>query len=131
VHRHAATTDRRSPLFHFYNERNRLLTLARCAPLWVAPVQLFRFVLTTGSLAAGRMLRRSVPDDANFRLGLRLRVLAGALAMLPGQYRQRRRPVQPGRRPVEPGRRSVALTRRPVEPDAGPAQSAQPPVGSR
>jgi GT2 family glycosyltransferase len=94
VHRHAATTDRRSELFHFYNERNRLLTLIRCAPLWVAPAQIVKFILTTGSLTAARLLRRPVPDHPNFRLGLRLRVLGGVAAMLPGQYRQRRRPVR-------------------------------------
>lgn len=121
VHRHAATTDRRSALFHFYNERNRLLTLARCAPLWVAPVQLLRFVLTTGSLAASRALGRSVPDDANFRLGLRLRVLAAALKMLPGQYRHRRRSVELGRRPAGLGRGQDDRVGQTGEPVGSPA----------
>ena len=89
-HRHAATSDKRSELFHFHNERNRLLTLIRCAPLLVAPSQYARFALTTASLTARRLLLRSVPDDANFRLGLRLRVLAAVLRMATGQYRQRR-----------------------------------------
>ena len=91
LHRHAATTDRRSALFHYHNERNRLLTLIRCAPPAVAPTQFVRFLLTTGSLTASRLLRRQVPDDPNFRLGLRLRVLRDALRMAPGQYLHRRR----------------------------------------
>ncbi len=93
-HRHAATSDRRSEMFHFYNERNRLLTLIRCAPPLVAPVQFVRFLLTTASITvrimAGRLLRRSVPDEPNFRLHLRLRVAAAVLLMAPGQYRRRR-----------------------------------------
>jgi GT2 family glycosyltransferase len=120
VHRHAATTDRRSPMFHFYNERNRLLTLMRCAPVWVAPTQVMRFLLTTGSLAVGRLLRRPVPDEANFRLGLRLRVLGAALSMLPGQYRQRRRPAKLGRRPVQDRRRTVTVVRRSSAPSRRP-----------
>lgn len=93
VHRHGATSDQRSDLFHFYNERNRLLTLIRCAPVLVAPVQLVRFLLTTASLTVARLLRRQVSDAANFRLSLRLRVAAAVLRMAPGQYRRRRRQV--------------------------------------
>lgn len=93
VHRHGATADQRSALFHFYNERNRLLTLIRCAPPVVAPVQFARFLLTTASLTISRLLRRQVPDAANFRFGLRLRVAVDVLRMAPGQYRQRRRRV--------------------------------------
>ena len=93
VHRHGATADQRSALFHFYNERNRLLTLIRCAPPVVAPVQFARFLLTTVSLTVSRLLRRQVPNAANFRFGLRLRVAADVLRMAPGQYRQRRRRV--------------------------------------
>lgn len=96
LHRHAATSDKRSESFHFYNERNRLLTLMRCAPLAVAPTQLARFVLTTGSLLVGRMRGRPIPDEPNFGLRLRLRVIAAAIAMAPGQYRRRRRPVTAG-----------------------------------
>lgn len=96
LHRHAATSDRRSELFHFHNERNRLLTLIRCAPLPVAPAQLLRFALTTASLTVGRALRRPIPDAANFRLRLRLRVLAATLRMAPAQYRQRRPRIRTG-----------------------------------
>jgi len=100
VHRHAATTDRRSALFHYYNERNRLLMLIRCAPLSVAPTQFARFLLTTASLTMSRALRRPVPDEPNFRLGLRLRAVRDAARMAPGQYRRRRRPVVVRRQPV-------------------------------
>lgn len=96
THRHAATSDKRSVLFHFYNERNRLLTLIRCAPAGVAPRQLLRFGLTTGSLALSGILRRAVPDEPNFDIRLRLRVLAAVLRMLPMEYR-RRRPALTGR----------------------------------
>ncbi len=108
-HRHAATSDRRSELFHFYNERNRLLTLARCAPLTVAPRQLVRFGITTVSLSVSRALRRPVPDHPNFRLALRLRVIVSALRMAPGQYRQRR-PSMARARPVRTLRRQQGST---------------------
>jgi GT2 family glycosyltransferase len=90
VHRHAATSDRRSELFHFHNERNRLFTLLRCAPCSVAATQISRFALTTGSLALARALRRPIPDEQNFRVRLRLRVLAAALRRVPGAAVRRR-----------------------------------------
>lgn len=90
VHRHAATTNRRSELFHYYNERNRLLTLVRCAPLRVAGGQFARFLLTTGSLAAKRMAGRTVPDVPNFQFALRRRVVIDAARMAPGQLARRR-----------------------------------------
>ncbi|MBM9467719.1 glycosyltransferase family 2 protein [Nakamurella leprariae] len=83
MHRHAATSNRRSALFHFHNERNRLWTLLRCAPTWVFAVAVARFAVTTGSLAGKRLLRRPVPDAANFRIRLRLRVLAAVLRQVP------------------------------------------------
>ena len=113
VHRHAATSDRRSELFHFYNERNRLLTLIRCAPPAIAPAQLLRFAVTTASLAAKKALGHAVPDEPNFRLGLRLRVLGAVLGMAPGQYRQRRPAV---------GRSRLSATHR-----AGPRPSVRRP----
>lgn len=90
VHRHAATTDRRSELFHYYNERNRLLTLARCAPLRVAAGQAARFLLTTASLAAQRLAGRPVRDVPNFQLALRRRVVIDAARMAPRQLARRR-----------------------------------------
>ena len=94
VHRHGATADQRSELFHFYNERNRLLTLIRCAPCLVAPAQFLRFLLTTASLTTSRLLGRPVPAAANFRLRLRFRVAVDVFRMAPGQYRQRRAKVR-------------------------------------
>lgn len=90
VHRHAATSNRRSELFHFHNERNRLLTLLRCAPASIASAQLLRFALTTGSLAAGRLLGRSIPDEQNFRVRLRLRILVAVLRLAPQTVLRRR-----------------------------------------
>lgn len=90
-HRHSASADQSSALFSFHNERNRLLTLARCAPLPFAAAQVARFVLTTGSLAATRALRRPLPPAPHFRTGLRLRVLGSYGRLLPWALRGRRR----------------------------------------
>ena len=89
THRHAASTDRRSPMFAFYNERNRLLMLLRCAPAGFVLRQLVRFVLTTASLAMRRLLRQRVPAEPVFRVALRLRILAAVLRMAPRALRQR------------------------------------------
>ena len=109
VHRHAATSDRRSELFHFHNERNRPLTLLRCAPSRVAATQITRFTLTTGSLALAGALSRPIPDQQNFRVGLRLRVLAAVLRQLPGAV-LRRQGTRAGRRAVA----SAAMARTPA-----------------
>ena len=90
THRHAATSDRHSELFHFHNERNRPLTLLRCAPSRVAATQITRFTLTTGSLALAGALSRPIPDQQNFRVRLRLRVLAAVLREDPGAVTHRR-----------------------------------------
>lgn len=89
-HAHSASTDQTSALFSFHNERNRLLTLTRCAPLPFAVGQLARFGLTTASLAAKRALRRPLPPAPHFRTGLRLRVLASYVRLLPWALRGRR-----------------------------------------
>jgi GT2 family glycosyltransferase len=99
THRHAASTDRRSPTFAFYNERNRLLMLLRCAPGGFVLRQLGRFVLTTSSLAMRRLLGQRIPPDPVFRVALRLRVLAAVLRMAPRALRQR---VEIGRAAVIP-----------------------------
>ncbi|PXY19829.1 glycosyl transferase [Prauserella coralliicola] len=78
-HRHGASTRPGSPLFHRWNERNRLLMLVRCAPAIVAARELARFAAITALLP----LRRDVPSAANFRTGLRCRVLAEVAARLP------------------------------------------------
>jgi len=88
-HEHSASTDQASALFAFHNERNRLLMLARCAPSRDALRCWARFALTTASLARTRALhpRRTVPH--HFRIGLRLRVAASALRLLPWALRTR------------------------------------------
>lgn len=86
-HRHGASTNPGSRPFHRWNERNRLLTLLRCAPLGAAVRELARFTAITALLP----VRRNVPDAANFEVPLRLRVLLEVLARLPGTLVERRR----------------------------------------
>jgi GT2 family glycosyltransferase len=90
LHHHAASTDRRSATFAFYNERNRLLMLVRCAPATFAVRQVARFCLTSASLVLRRALGQHLPADPVFRLRLRLRVLAGVARLTPWALRQRR-----------------------------------------
>ena len=90
-HLHAASSDSQSEMFAFHNERNRLLTLLRDAPLGFAASKIARFALTTASLAGKRLIGRAVPDDQVFRSVLRLRVLAAVLSWLPVTLRKRRR----------------------------------------
>lgn len=84
-HRHGASTRPGSALFHRWNERNRLLMLLRCAPASVAVRELARFVVITALLP----VRRDVPDAANFRVGLRLRVFGEVLLRMPVTVVQR------------------------------------------
>jgi GT2 family glycosyltransferase len=88
-HRHAASSDVRSEMFAFHNERNRLLTLVRNAPWRVVARGSGRFLLTTASLAAKRAIGRRLPPDPVFQPGLRLRVLGATVAALPGATRAR------------------------------------------
>jgi GT2 family glycosyltransferase len=90
-HRHAATSDRDSPLFAFHNERNRLLLVARCAPAGPAAAAWGRFCLTTASLAVRHARRLRGADAHNLRVPLRLRVLASAVRLLPWALHSRRR----------------------------------------
>jgi GT2 family glycosyltransferase len=87
-HEHSASADQRSALFAFHNERNRLLMLARCAPLRQALSCWGRFALTTASLTIQQLLRRRPPGH-HFRPGLRLHVAASALGLLPWALRTR------------------------------------------
>lgn len=89
-HLHGASSNHGSPLFHRWNERNRLLMLLRCAPAGVAVRELARFAAVTVLLPVRRVLRRPVPDAANFRCGLRLRVLGEVASRLPTTLRTRR-----------------------------------------
>lgn len=90
-HRHAASSDVRSRAFAFYNERNRLLMLLRCAPGPECARWWLRYLVTTGSVGLRRALRRPVPADHRFRLGLRLHAFAAALRLLPWALVARRR----------------------------------------
>ncbi|SFQ20358.1 hypothetical protein SAMN05421810_105161 [Amycolatopsis arida] len=106
-HLHGASTRPGSTGFHRWNERNRLLMLLRCAPAEVALRELARFAAITAALPLRRTLprtpRRAVPDAANFRVGLRCRVLVEVLGRLPASLRQRRaigRRATAGRRAV-------------------------------
>ncbi|WP_246019446.1 glycosyltransferase family 2 protein [Saccharothrix australiensis] len=83
-HRHGASTEPGSPRFHRWNERNRLLMLLRCAPARVALTQLARFAALTAVLPT-----RRGPKPANFRVPLRLRVLAEVVVRLPSTAAQR------------------------------------------
>jgi GT2 family glycosyltransferase len=82
-HRHGATSTLGSPLFHHWNERNRLLMLLRCAPAGIACRELARFAALTAKFAVR-------PGTApNHRFPVRLRVLAAVAAMLPATLAQR------------------------------------------
>ncbi|MEU8637886.1 glycosyltransferase family 2 protein [Amycolatopsis sp. NPDC048633] len=85
-HAHGVSTELGSALFHRWNERNRLLMLLRCAPRGVAVNQLLRFAVLTAVLP----LRPGRPRAANFRFGLRCRVLAEVVARLPATLAARR-----------------------------------------
>jgi GT2 family glycosyltransferase len=89
-HRHSATADQTSAMFAYWNERNRLLMHVRCAPPRAAAAVWWRFLLTTASLAARRLGGGPAPPAHQQRIGLRLRVLAGALRLLPWALRTRR-----------------------------------------
>jgi GT2 family glycosyltransferase len=78
VHRHGASSRLGSSKFHHWNERNRLLMLVRCAPLLVTLEQLARFVAITAMAPF-----RKPASGANFRLSLRLAVLADVAWRLP------------------------------------------------
>lgn len=89
-HLHAASTGLGSARFHLWNERNRLLTLARCAPAPVAVRQWSRFACLTLVLPWRRLrVPDPVPRAANFRFRLRSRALAGAVIRLPAALRAR------------------------------------------
>lgn len=91
VHRHSATVGQSSVGFHRYNERNRLFTLVRCAPMTVFVRQTIRFFLTTANFAGKKVMRRRVPDSANFSLRLRISVLGELTRSLPRLLQERRR----------------------------------------
>ena len=90
-HVHSASSDKASSLFAFYNERNRLLTLARNSSGRRATTAAVRSLLITASYArrdvVSRLLRRRSPS---FRIvGVRLRAFASFLRLLPGTLQLR------------------------------------------
>lgn len=97
-----ASTRPGSARFHRWNERNRLIMLVRCAPARIAAREVARFTVLTAILPA----RRNVPEGLNFRLRLRLRVLAEVGVRLPAALLDRWRI---GRRSTV-GRRDVWRT---------------------
>jgi len=90
-HAHSATVDQAGERFAYFNERNRLLMLTRCAGASRVARALLRFALTTASLTVSRLRRKPVPDVPVFDPWLRLRVLGGYARLLPWALRTRRR----------------------------------------
>jgi len=89
-HHHGASSQLGSPTFAFHNERNRLLMLAKCAPMSVAVREVLRFGAITVLLPLRRLRGVSLPDASQFRTSLRLRVLGSFVRLLPGVVRRRR-----------------------------------------
>lgn len=103
-HVHSATSVEGSELFHYYNERNRLLVLTRHAPLATLARALVRYVLVTASYARRDLISpwlRRQPTHTESVLR-RLRALVGFLRLMPTMIRVRR----PGPRSVLLGTRS-------------------------
>lgn len=86
-HRHAASSNLGSKLFAFHNERNRLLTVARNAPLCFAVRCWGRYLVTTLSLA----LRRRKTLAWQQHPSLRMAAFGSALKALPARWSSRRR----------------------------------------
>ena len=82
-HEHSASAGESSALHLFHDQRNRLLTLVKCAPAGLAAGALLRSVLTTLS-----GVRREGPPWPRTRL--RLRALASFARLLPHALRARR-----------------------------------------
>jgi hypothetical protein len=103
IHLHGASSGLGSRAFHRWNERNRLLMLVRCAPPGVAMREWARFAAITVALPLRRLRGVGVPDEPNFAVSLRLRVLAELLVRLPAALIAR---IRIGRR-AEVRRRAV------------------------
>jgi GT2 family glycosyltransferase len=88
-HRHGVSSGHGSARFHRWNERNRLLTLIRCAPASVTASELARFAAVTVKVTVKKGIRRHQPPALNYRVPLRLGVLAAVAARLPVTIKQR------------------------------------------
>jgi GT2 family glycosyltransferase len=97
-HVHAASSDVESSDFAFYNERNRLLMLAKCAPLLLAAKEVARFAAITLLLPLRRLRRVEIPSGHQFRTPLRLRVLTSFFRLLPSMVAKRRAVSRSARR---------------------------------
>ena len=90
-HRHAQSSGLHSDMFRFHTERNRLLVLAKNAPMWLAVRsglgELRRTVVVNLRHLVLRPLTLRMPAKPEARL--RRRVLASYLALLPGMLRDR------------------------------------------
>jgi N-acetylglucosaminyl-diphospho-decaprenol L-rhamnosyltransferase len=82
-HEHAASSDVRSALFRFHDDRNRLLTLTKNAPASIAARAVLRYPATIASLTV-----RHGPKAA--MTATRLHALASYLRLLPRMLRRRR-----------------------------------------
>jgi GT2 family glycosyltransferase len=104
-HRHAATSIEGSPLKHHYNERNRLLVLARHGPGRQARRAPLRFLASSLSYArrdiVSRLLRGEVPRGSI--VGRRLHALGAFVVRAPGMVRSRRRDRRTVRSAALPG----------------------------
>jgi len=89
-HLHAASSDVRSAAFAFYNERNHLLMLVKCAPIFLVVREILRFCAITVALPVRRMVGVQVPAAQQFRTTVRLRVLASLFGRLPSGLVARR-----------------------------------------
>jgi hypothetical protein len=98
-HAHAASSDVRSRLFRFHDDRNRLLMLTKNAPAPVALRAAVRYPVTVASLTL-----RQGPGRA--MTATRLRALASYLRLLPRMLRRRRAIL---RAAAVPPRESAAL----------------------
>lgn len=92
-HIHAASSVEWSPFFTFHVERNRLLLLAKNAPLPMAAGQALRFQLTTASMLRRALWEwaRTLRRPALRPLLLRGKVTASYLRLLPAMLAERRR----------------------------------------
>ena len=82
-HEHAASSDVLSESFRFYNERNRLITLAKNAPLHLVAAVVVRHPLMSALRLAGGTTQRRIAR-------VRFRAYADFLRRLPTAIRQRR-----------------------------------------
>jgi len=98
-HQHAASSDVRSRLFRFHDDRNRLLVLAKNAPARLAVAALLRYPLTVASLTVHQGPREAMTAT-------RVHALASCLWLLPRMLRRRR---ALGRGAVVSSRQTAAL----------------------